>query len=62
MYYRDKVIQHLRIHDPVNWVEDKDPACDKATLELVDEQVVPPIGDPFAIFSLVGRFCGICNL
>lgn len=33
----DEVVQHLRVHDPVYWVENEDPTSHKCSLDLVDE-------------------------
>ena len=59
---RDKVTRELRVHNPVDRVEAEHLACDKRTLEFVDEMVVPgEIGAcaAAAMFCLPGRFGGI---
>lgn len=38
---RDKVVQHLRIDNPVDRVEYKHSASNKATFEFINEQIIP---------------------
>lgn len=38
---RDKVVQHLRIDDPVDRVKYKHSASNKATFKFINEQIVP---------------------
>ncbi len=38
---RDKVVQHLRIDNPVDRVEYKHAASNKATFEFINEQIIP---------------------
>lgn len=38
---RNEVVQHLRVNDPVDWVEGEDFASNNCTLDLFDEDAVP---------------------
>lgn len=55
----DEVIQHLRVHNPVNWVEDEDSASHKCSLDFVDEKVVPWRFIPPAVLFLIRWFGNI---
>lgn len=55
----DEVVEHLRVDDPVNGKEGKDPAGDKAALELIDEMVSPGGFVPLADGRLVGGASGV---
>ena len=57
----DEIIQHLRVSDPVYWVEQKDTACRKPALELLYVVIVPWHLVLASAFILVWWFCRICN-
>lgn len=58
---RDKIVQHLRIDDPVDRVEYKYPASNKPTLEFIDEQIIPRRLVFPAILFLVRGFGSVCT-
>lgn len=55
----DEVVGEITVYDPVDWVEGKDLASDKGTLDFIDEVVVPSRVRGLADGSLVGRLCGV---